>query len=146
MARSIQSFDDEFHPQIVSTFNTMVDHLEEKMNLAESSSIEDAERILDEACDNCVRTFQSKIDEIKASVKKCKPDPSSSSYHEDEKKYKAYVEATANGIAKSTSLFNQVFERLRGIVLHVVECIKAGIKYIWNQLNEAFAAVKALWN
>lgn len=145
MAQSSQSFEDEFQPQITSTLSTVVDHMHEKMRLAESSSVDDAERMLEEACDNCVKTFKTKMDEIKGSVRKAKPDPSSSTYNEDEKKYKAYVEATAKGIEKTRSLFDKVFERIRDIVSTVIDCIKAGVGWIWNQLNEAFASIRSLW-
>jgi hypothetical protein len=145
MAQSSRSFDDEFQPQITSTLSTVVDHMHEKMRLTESSSVDDAERMLDEACNDCVKTFTTKMDEIKASVKRGKPDPSSSTYNEDERKYKAYVEAATKGIEKSKNLFDTVFERIRDIVSTVIECIKAGVDWIWNQLNDAFSSIRSLW-
>jgi hypothetical protein len=145
MAQSSKSFDEEFQPEITSTLDTVVDHIQAKMRLAESSSVDDAEKMLDAACNDCVKTFQSKMEDIKASVRKAKPDPSSTTYNEDEKKYTAYVEATAKGIEKSKTLFDTVFERIKSIVSTVIECIKAGVDWIWNQLNEAFTTIKSLW-
>jgi hypothetical protein len=145
MAQSFESFDDEFQPQITSTLDTVVDHIQTKMISLESSSVDDAERMLDEACTNCVKTFETKMDEIRTSVKRGKPHPSSSTYNEDERKYRAYVEAAAKGIEKSISLFDKVFQRIRDIVSIVIECIKAGVDWIWNQLNDAFASIRSLW-
>jgi hypothetical protein len=140
-----QPFDDEFQPQITSTLDTVVDHIQTKMISLESSSVDDAEKMLDEACKNCVKTFETKMDEIRTSVKRGKPDPSSSTYNEDERKYRAYVKAAAKGIEKSISLFDKVFERIRDIVSTVIECIKAGVDWIWNQLNDAFSSIRSLW-
>ena len=144
MAEGRKSFDEEFNPQITDTLNAVVDHMQGKMIDAKSLSVDEAEKLLDNACDNCIKTFQSKMEEIKASAKKVKPDPSSATYYEDNKKYTAYIATVATGFDKSKSLFDTVFDRIRHIVSTVIDCIKLGMNWIWEQLNETFASIRFL--
>jgi hypothetical protein len=145
MAEARLSFDEEFGPQIVSTCNTVVNHMQEKTTEVKSSSVDAAEKLLDEACNKCIATFTSKIEDIRASVKRVKPNPSSPTHTEDDQKYLTYLDAVKRGIEKSQNLFDAVIERIRNIVSTVLECIKAGIDCIWKQLAEAFTSVKSLW-
>ncbi|CAF2982152.1 unnamed protein product [Rotaria sp. Silwood2] len=141
----LMSFDEEFQPQITNTLNTIVDHIQETVNKAEPLSADDAEKMLDDACDDCINTFKTKIEEIRASARRARPDPSSQTYDEDEKMYTAYITAVATGIEQSKSFFDTVFERIRNIVSTVVECIKAGVKWAWDQLTAAFDSIKSLY-
>ncbi|CAF0874913.1 unnamed protein product [Rotaria sordida] len=115
MAERLLSFDEEFQPQITNTLNTLVDHIQGKMDNAESSSVDEAENLLDDACNDCIKTFETKIEEIKTSARRARPDPSSPTYAEDNKKYAVYITAVATGIEQSKSLFDTVFERIRNI-------------------------------
>ncbi len=139
-------FDEEYHPQIKKTLSTAVDHVQEKMSQARSSNVEEAERIFDKACDDCVKTFEKKLNEIKTSVKSAKPDPKSATYDEDNRKYHAYIDAAAIGVEQSKRLFDTVVKRIRDIVSTVLECIKAGVKWICSQFSDAFDSIKSLLN
>jgi ElaB/YqjD/DUF883 family membrane-anchored ribosome-binding protein len=145
MAESLLSFDQEFQPQIENELNTVVNHIQTKMADAKSLSVDEAEKLLDDACNDCIKTLQSKMEDIRDSVKTKRPDPSSSTYDEDNKKYTNYIAVVASGITKSKSLFDTVFYQIRSIVSTVIECIKAGANYIWDQLNEAFNSVRSLF-
>ncbi|CAF0897542.1 unnamed protein product [Rotaria sordida] len=115
MAERLLSFDEEFQPQIKNTLNTLVDHVQEKMDSAESLSADEAEKLLDDACNDCITTFQTKMEEIKNSARRARPDLSSPTYTEDNKKYTDYIVAVTAGIKQSKSLFDTVFERIRNI-------------------------------
>ena len=147
MASARPSIDDEVEvdSKIKTLLNTIVDGFEQKMTDAKSTSVDDAEKLLEDACSDCIRTFQTKIEDIKATARRARPNSSSPTYDEDQEKYAAYITVVAAGVEQSRNLFDKVFERIKGIVSHVLECLKAGVTCIWDQLKEAFASVKAIW-
>jgi hypothetical protein len=146
MAENRSPFDREFQPQIKTTLDEVIDRMQTRMADATSLSVDEAEKLLDDACNDCIKTFQSKMEDIKTSARRGKPDPSSSTYDEDNKKYTTFIAAIASGIERSKSLFDTVFDRIRSIVSTFIECIKAGVTHIWEQLIEAFNSVRSLFN
>ncbi|CAF2134439.1 unnamed protein product [Rotaria magnacalcarata] len=135
MAERLLPFDEEFQPQIRHMLNTSVDHIQEQMANVESLSADEAEKLLEHACDDFVKTIQTKVEEIKSSVKQRKPDPSSPTYTEDNKKYTAYTVAVAAGMEQSKSLIDTILNSIRNIVSTVVECIRASVEWMWEQLS-----------
>jgi hypothetical protein len=144
MTKAPIGFDEEILSQIAAILNTAVDRLEEKIAEADLGSIDEAETLIDEACQECIETFKAKLEEIKASAKRGKPDPSSSTYDEDIKKYTAYITAVASGIEKSKSLFDPIFDRIRKIVSTIVERLRSDAALKWNQIIEDFTSFGSL--
>ena len=139
---SQSSFDEKVGQEINNIFYVVIEHMEEDIVKVRSSTIDDAERRLDEAINNCVQEFQTKREDFKGSILGRRPDSSSPTFPQEKENYVTLVDTVAKSIEKSKTLFDTIFKRIRDIVSTVLECIKAGVEDIWSQLKIAFNSIR----
>jgi hypothetical protein len=120
------SFNDHYRPQLQRHLDRdVVDFMETKVKEAQRiNDADEAERLLDQACDQCVQNVKVQMDEIKASVRQKGTTCTSS---EDRQKYTLFVEEVTAGIRSTQELFDEIFERIREIVKPVIDRIKQGL-------------------
>lgn len=145
MASGSSSGDKEIESQITNILKTAADDMQSKVSTASSLSADQAEQLLDEACNGLYEKVKSEVEGIKATVKKNKPNPSSATYTTDKQKYDAYITAVATSIKKSANLLELVFKQIRTIVSTIIEWIRAGTAWAWDRITDGFNALRHLW-
>ena len=98
----------------------------------------EAERLLDEACDQCVNKFKAQMEDIKASVKQRGVNCTSP---EDQQKYEMYVERVTASVNLTQGLFDTIFSRIRSIVTNVVDWIRQGVGWMTNVVTDTLKAI-----
>jgi hypothetical protein len=138
------TFNDIYRPILEKDLDRHVDFMERKVNEAQrANDADEAERLLDEACDQCVDKVRVQMEEIKASVKQKGTTCTSS---EDKQRYKSFVEGVTTGIRSTQGLFDKIFARIRNIVRTVVDWIRAGLGWMANVVTETFNTIRSLFN
>ncbi len=146
MATGSSSGDKEIESQISNILKTAANDMESKANTASSLSANEAENFLDEACNGLYKKVKSEVEELKATVRRNKPNPSSATYSTDKQKYDAYITAVATSIKTSTNLVELVFQGIRDIVSTVIDWIRAGAAWAWDRIADSFNALRSLWS
>ena len=117
----------------------LVDHMERKIEeVREKDDENEAERLLDEACDQCVNKFKAQMEDIKASVKQRGVNCTSP---EDQQKYEMYVERVTASVNLTQGLFDTIFSRIRSIVTNVVDWIRQGVGWMTNVVTDTLKAI-----
>ena len=138
------SFDEHFRPQIQNSLNQHLNSMERKVNEAQQSNdADEAEKMLDQACEECVKTVQSEVNRIKASIKDKRPSETSSQEQKDG--YRVFLQAATAGFLQTQGLFAEIFSRLRNIVSTVVDWIRKGLGWIGSKIRDAFSAIRSLF-
>ncbi len=141
---TLPTFDDLYRPILQTNLDRHVDFMERKVNEAQrAKDADEAEKLLEEACNQCVNKVRDQMEEIKASVKQKGTTCTNS---EDRQKYTSFVQAVTAGIRSSQGLFDQIFARIRNIVKTVVIWIREGLAWMTNVVTEAFKTVRSLFN
>ena len=138
------SFNEHYRPQIQNQLNQNVDHMERKINEAQQlKDADEAERMLDEACDKCLENVQEHVNGIKASIKQKRPSSSASS--QEQKRYTDFVAASATGVNQTKGLFDTIFARIRNMINTVVEWIRKGLAWMASRIVDTFKIIRSLF-
>lgn len=144
MAASL-SFERDYQPQLRAVLSQNVDIMEQKINEARwTNDANEAERVLAQACDECVDKVKTETNKIKESIKQKRP--SSTSSTEQQQRYIAFVQACAGGFRLIQILFDGIFARIRDVVKMVVDSIRKGLAWMKDIIESAFNAIRSLFN
>ena len=102
---------------------------------------DEAEDLLDKACDQCQSTLVTKMNEVKASVKQKRTNCTTV---EEKQKYTVFVKAVTDGIRSTQGLFDSMFQRLRDLVGTVVGWIRDGVRWLGNKVAGIFTRIRSL--
>ena len=143
MMTQFPSFLELFQPQIQSIFNRDVDYMERKINeVQQLNDADEAERLLDQACDEFLANYERQMNEIRASIKQKRPSHTSPT---EQNRYNIFVEAATVGIRQNQGSFDTIFSRLRSIVSTVVDWIRKGLAWNENLIRDHFNGIRSLF-
>ena len=138
------TFDGYYRPELHRNLKRDVDKLESQVNqVQDSTDADEAERLLDKVCNQCVDQFKTQMEEIKVSVKSKSAMCTNS---EDREKYTLFVKEVANGIRSTQAFFDRIFERIRHIVQTVVNWIRNGLNWITNIVTDTFKTIQEFFH
>ena len=135
---SYPTFEGEYQPRlrnflerdVIGSLQTRLEHVRS------TNDVDEAERLLDEACDQCLGQVTTEINSIKSDVKRRRQDTNS------EQSYITFVQGVTVGIRRTEGLFQQIFGRIRSLITTVVDWIRSGISWVGEQIQETFHAIR----
>lgn len=138
------TFDEYYRPKIHKNLQLDVNKLESEVNEVQNSTdADEAERLLDDVCNQCVNQFKAQMEEIKASVKSKSAVCTNS---EDREKYAVFVKEVANGIRSTQAFFDQIFARIRDVVQTVINWIRNSLNWITNIITDTFKTIREFFH
>ena len=89
--------------------------------------------------------FNARIDQLQSDIKSRRPNQNDPDFNNKSKQYATFLGNALTGMDKLRSCLGQIFQRLKGIVMSVVNWIKESISTAINFIRDGFRSLKNLF-
>jgi hypothetical protein len=90
--------------------------------------------------------LSEQIDLLQSQIKGKRPKPGDPDLETKNKKYAQFLVSAINGVDLLRACLRKIFDRLKGIVMSVVNWIKRGVRGVINFIRDGFRAIRDFFN
>lgn len=138
------SFDEFYRPQFRTTLEAEFLKVEDAVSQTrKTTNPDDAERLLEKACDELKSNCNKKIDEVKEAVKQKRPKNPTA---EQEQQYAKFIGAMTVGFRTINGVLDTIFQHLQMLIATVTYWIRQGIGWAASTVSDTFSAIRSLYS
>lgn len=125
-----------------------LDNVENQMvrEVQNEDDVDELESKLSSRVEQTKQDFNTQIDALQQQIKSKRPQPGDLNYAQKKEQYVQFLATAVDGVDLIRASLRQVFDRLKKIVMSVVDWIKRRITGVINFIRDGFRALRSLFS